>query len=182
MGLLPVFTDELREPFEFLLVVYPFIFGHLDIPWLLNGVDYSHACFVHQKFVARVVSEPEEALSTSYLLPERPVFLLGDECVEFLRIKRPALTIDKAGDVVFDGFGDILGRVLLGDPPLAYFCLFQIEPFFEDQLKVDVRKSSLKDVGLRVDPFDIGVYSSLLFLADQVSFIYNDQISYLQLI
>lgn len=102
--------------------------------------------------------------------------------MEFLRIEGPPLAINEARYVVLDGFRDIFSGVLLSDPPLAYFCLLKIEAFLEDQLQIDVRIGRLKDFGLRVDPLDIGVYSSFLLLADEVSFVYNDQISDLELV
>ena len=81
-----------------------------------------------------VIGQPKESFGSCDAQPEWPVFLAGEQGMELNWVKGSTSPIDKAGNVVFDGFRDIYWVISLRDPSLANFSLFQVESLLKDHL------------------------------------------------
>lgn len=89
---------------------------------------------MNKEFEFRVIGQPKESFSSSDAKPEWPVFLTGYQGMELNWVEGSTSSVDKAGNVVFDGFRDVHWIVSLRDPSLANFSLLQVKSLLEDHL------------------------------------------------
>jgi hypothetical protein len=174
--------NEPLELFELLFVSNPFTLWHFHIPGLGDLVDQAVSSFVDEKFELRIVGQPKEPLCPRYLPPERPVFFVGYQFVEFDWIKRPSCSIDETRYVVFNSFRDILGLVSFSHPPLADLRLLKVEPFLEDLIQIDLRVLAEDDLRVRVNALNIAKDIISLLLANKIDLVNDHQVSNFELI